>query len=120
MNRTSRARIVSACLVLLAGAARAQPEETNVLPVGAVVAAEAPTQAYCAALPVSNGSQQDLRSAVAPFSGARCAKYTVTCPEVDDKAVFGAIMFLWVLIRMPETLPKDRRVPLNIPTMFRN
>jgi len=25
-----------------------------------------------------------------------------------------------VLIRLPETLPKERRVPLNLPTMFRN
>jgi DHA1 family bicyclomycin/chloramphenicol resistance-like MFS transporter len=35
-------------------------------------------------------------------------------------AAFGLIMFVWVLLRMPETLPKERRVPLNIPTMLRN
>jgi DHA1 family bicyclomycin/chloramphenicol resistance-like MFS transporter len=35
-------------------------------------------------------------------------------------AAFGLVMFAWVLTRMPETLPVERRVPLNLPTMFRN
>jgi MFS transporter, DHA1 family, multidrug resistance protein len=35
-------------------------------------------------------------------------------------AVFGLVMLLWVYIRLPETLPPERRVPLNIPTMLSN
>lgn len=33
---------------------------------------------------------------------------------------FGAVMFLWVLFRLRETLPKERRVPFNVPTILRN
>lgn len=57
---------------------------------------------------------------VAPFFGQLMLKSMSWHGIFWVLAVFGAIMFLWVLIRMPETLPKDRRVPLNIPTMFRN
>ncbi len=35
-------------------------------------------------------------------------------------AMFGALMFVWVLTRLPETLPKGRRQPFNLPTMFNN
>jgi DHA1 family bicyclomycin/chloramphenicol resistance-like MFS transporter len=35
-------------------------------------------------------------------------------------AAFGLAMFAWVLARLPETLPPERRVPLNLPTMLRN
>ena len=35
-------------------------------------------------------------------------------------AGFGIVMFLWVLIRLPETLPKERRVPLNPRSMMRS
>jgi len=35
-------------------------------------------------------------------------------------AGFGVIMFLWVLIRLPETLPVERRVPLNPPSILRS
>jgi len=35
-------------------------------------------------------------------------------------AVFGLVMFLWVLIRLPETLPKERRVPFNPRSMLRS
>lgn len=57
---------------------------------------------------------------VAPFFGQLMLKSMSWHGIFWVLAVFGAIMFLWVLIRMPETLPGDRRVPLNIPTMFRN
>ena len=57
---------------------------------------------------------------VAPFFGQLMLKSMSWHGIFWVLAVFGAIMFLWVLIRMPETLPKDRRVPLNLPTMFRN
>ncbi len=45
---------------------------------------------------------------------------------VDWRGIFwalvlmGVVMFLWVLIRMPESLPKDRRTPLNPPTIVGN
>jgi DHA1 family bicyclomycin/chloramphenicol resistance-like MFS transporter len=35
-------------------------------------------------------------------------------------AGFGAVMFLWVLTRLRETLPVERRVPLNLRTMAVN
>jgi DHA1 family bicyclomycin/chloramphenicol resistance-like MFS transporter len=35
-------------------------------------------------------------------------------------AVFGIVMILWVMIRLPETLPKERRVPLNPRSMLRS
>lgn len=57
---------------------------------------------------------------VAPFFGQLMLKAMTWHGIFWVLAAFGAVMFLWVLIRMPETLPKDRRVPLNIPTMFRN
>jgi DHA1 family bicyclomycin/chloramphenicol resistance-like MFS transporter len=34
--------------------------------------------------------------------------------------IFGLVMFGWVLARLPETLPPERRVPFNLPTMLRN
>lgn len=35
-------------------------------------------------------------------------------------AGFGVFMFLWVLIRLPETLPAERRIPLNPPSILRS
>ncbi len=57
---------------------------------------------------------------VAPFFGQLMLKAMSWHGIFWVLAAFGAVMFIWVLTRMPETLPKDRRVPLNIPTMFRN
>lgn len=34
--------------------------------------------------------------------------------------VFGAAMFVWVLMRLPETLPPENRSPLNAPSILRN
>lgn len=57
---------------------------------------------------------------VAPFFGQLMLKVMSWHGIFWLLAIFGMVMFLWVLVRMPETLPLDRRVPLNIPTMFRN
>src|SRR5690349_8067742 len=57
---------------------------------------------------------------VAPFFGQLMLKTMSWHGIFWVLAAFGAIMFVWVLTRMPETLPKERRVPLNLPTMFRN
>ena len=57
---------------------------------------------------------------VAPFFGQMMLKYMSWRGIFWALAVFGVVMFTWVLVRMPETLPLDRRVPLNLPTMFRN
>ena len=35
-------------------------------------------------------------------------------------AGFGVLMFLWVFFRLPETLPPERRVPLNPPSILRS
>ena len=35
-------------------------------------------------------------------------------------AAFGVVMFVWVLLRLPETLPADRRSPLNPASVFGN
>jgi DHA1 family bicyclomycin/chloramphenicol resistance-like MFS transporter len=45
---------------------------------------------------------------------------------VDWRGIFwalvlmGVVMFLWVLLRLPESLPPDRRAPLNPPTILKN
>ena len=57
---------------------------------------------------------------VAPFFGQMMLKAMTWHGIFWALAAFGMIMFFWVLFRLPETLPKERRVPLNIPTMFRN
>ncbi len=57
---------------------------------------------------------------VAPFFGQLMLKVMSWHGIFWLLAIFGMVMFLWVLVRMPETLPLDRRVPLNIPTMLRN
>jgi MFS transporter, DHA1 family, multidrug resistance protein len=57
---------------------------------------------------------------VAPFFGQMMLKVMTWHGIFWALAAFGMIMFFWVLFRLPETLPKERRVPLNIPTMFRN
>ncbi len=57
---------------------------------------------------------------VAPFIGQMMLKVMTWHGIFWALSAFGAFMFLWVLVRLPETLPPERRVPLNIPTMFRN
>jgi DHA1 family bicyclomycin/chloramphenicol resistance-like MFS transporter len=57
---------------------------------------------------------------VAPFAGQMMLKVMNWRGIFWALAAFGLIMFAWVLARMPETLPKERRVPLNLPTMFGN
>jgi MFS transporter, DHA1 family, multidrug resistance protein len=57
---------------------------------------------------------------VAPYFGQLMLKVTNWRGIFWALAGFGMVMFAWVLARLPETLPKERRVPLNIPTMFGN
>ncbi len=57
---------------------------------------------------------------VAPFFGQLMLKTMSWHGIFWVLAVFGMVMFVWVLVRMPETLPMERRVPLNVHTMFRN
>lgn len=57
---------------------------------------------------------------VAPFFGQLMLKVMTWHGIFWALAGFGMIMFFWVLLRLPETLPKERRVPLNIPTMLGN
>jgi MFS transporter, DHA1 family, multidrug resistance protein len=57
---------------------------------------------------------------VAPYLGQEMMKVMSWHGIFWALAIFGLIMFAWVLARLPETLPPERRVPLNIPTMFRN
>lgn len=57
---------------------------------------------------------------VAPFFGQLMLKVMTWHGIFWVLAVFGVVMFLWVLLRLPETLPPERRVPFNIPTMFKN
>lgn len=57
---------------------------------------------------------------VAPFFGQLMLKTMSWHGIFWVLAAFGAIMFLWVLVRMPETLAVEKRVPLNIPTMLHN
>ncbi|HEV7693724.1 MAG TPA: multidrug effflux MFS transporter [Hyphomonadaceae bacterium] len=57
---------------------------------------------------------------VAPFLGQMMLKVMNWRGIFWGLAVFGLVMFTWVLARMPETLPPEKRVPLNIPTMFKN
>lgn len=57
---------------------------------------------------------------VAPFFGQLMLKVMTWHGIFWVLAALGVIMFVWVLVRMPETLPVERRVPLNLPTMFRN
>ncbi len=57
---------------------------------------------------------------LAPFFGQMMLKVMNWRGIFWALAVFGLVMFAWVLARLPETLPPERRVPLNLPTMFRN
>jgi DHA1 family bicyclomycin/chloramphenicol resistance-like MFS transporter len=57
---------------------------------------------------------------IAPFLGQQMLHFTDWRGIFWFLAAFGAVLVVWVLVRMPETLPKDRRVPLNIPTMLKN
>jgi DHA1 family bicyclomycin/chloramphenicol resistance-like MFS transporter len=57
---------------------------------------------------------------IAPYLGQEMMKVMSWHGIFWALAVFGLVMFAWVLARLPETLPPERRVPLNIPTMFRN
>lgn len=57
---------------------------------------------------------------LAPFFGQMMLKVMTWHGIFWFLAAFGVIMFVWVYVRLPETLPMERRVPLNMPTMFRN
>lgn len=57
---------------------------------------------------------------LAPFLGQMMLKVMTWHGIFWFLAAFGVIMFVWVYVRLPETLPKERRVPLNLPTMFAN
>jgi MFS transporter, DHA1 family, multidrug resistance protein len=57
---------------------------------------------------------------VAPFIGQMMLKIMDWRGIFWGLAIFGMIMVVWVYVRLPESLPKERRVPLNLPTMFRN
>ncbi len=57
---------------------------------------------------------------LAPFFGQMMLKVMTWHGIFWFLAAFGVVMFVWVYVRLPETLPKERRVPLNAPTMFRN
>jgi DHA1 family bicyclomycin/chloramphenicol resistance-like MFS transporter len=57
---------------------------------------------------------------IAPFIGQMMLKVMDWRGIFWGLALFGLAMVAWVYVRLPETLPPDRRVPLNLPTMFRN
>jgi len=57
---------------------------------------------------------------VAPFLGQMMLKVVTWHGIFWFLAAFGVVMFVWVYTRLPETLPKERRVPLNLPTMLAN
>lgn len=56
----------------------------------------------------------------APFLGQMMLKITSWRGIFWALAAMGVLLFVWVLTRMPETLPKDRRIPLNLPTILSN
>lgn len=58
---------------------------------------------------------------VAPFMGQVMLNGGMTWHGIFwVLAAFGGVMFLWVLIRLPETLPPERRVPFNPRSMLRS
>ncbi len=57
---------------------------------------------------------------VAPFIGQEMLKVMNWRGIFWFLAAFGLVMFAWVLGRLPETLPLDRRVPLNLPSILKN
>src|SRR6185295_18438584 len=57
---------------------------------------------------------------IAPYLGQLMLKVADWHGIFWALGAFGIIMFVWVLTRMPETLPPERRVPLNVPTMLTN
>ncbi len=58
---------------------------------------------------------------VAPFFGQMMLNAGMTWHGIFwVLAVFSVIMFLWVLVRLPETLPPERRIPLNPRSMLRS
>jgi DHA1 family bicyclomycin/chloramphenicol resistance-like MFS transporter len=57
---------------------------------------------------------------VAPYLGQLMLKTMSWHGIFWGLAVLGLIMLVWVYARLPETLPPERRVPLNLPTMFGN
>lgn len=57
----------------------------------------------------------------APFFGQMMLNAGMTWHDIFwALAIFGVIMLMWVYFRLPETLPKDRRVPLNPPSILRS
>lgn len=57
---------------------------------------------------------------VAPYLGQLMLKTMSWHGIFWGLAVLGLVMLVWVYVRLPETLPPERRVPLNLPTMLGN
>ena len=57
---------------------------------------------------------------LAPFMGQVLLQFMTWHGIFWVLAAFGVFMFLWVLIRLPETLPPERRIPLNPRSMLRS
>ncbi len=57
---------------------------------------------------------------LAPFIGQMMLKVMSWHGIFWFLSAFGWAMFAWVLFRLPETLPPERRVRLNLPTMLGN
>jgi len=57
---------------------------------------------------------------LAPFMGQVMLQFMTWHGIFWVLAAFGVFMFLWVLIRLPETLPPERRIPLNPRAMLRS
>ena len=57
---------------------------------------------------------------LAPFMGQVMLQFMTWHGIFWVLAAFGVFMFLWVLIRLPETLPPERRIPLNPRSMLRS
>jgi DHA1 family bicyclomycin/chloramphenicol resistance-like MFS transporter len=57
---------------------------------------------------------------IAPFLGQMMLKFVSWRGIFWFLAAFGAVLFTWVLLRMPETLPPEKRQPFNLETMFGN
>ena len=57
---------------------------------------------------------------LAPFMGQVMLQFMTWHGIFWVLAAFGVFMFLWVLIRLPETLPPERRIPLNPRSILRS
>lgn len=57
---------------------------------------------------------------IAPYIGQQMLKVMDWRGIFWGLAGFGVVMFVWVFVRLRETLPPERRQPFNLATMFRN